>query len=97
MTKIEMYQDHGEGWRWRLRASNGRIVADSAEGYVTKPGVRRAIANFVKYLAEPDVPVVFVFVSDPVVKEVKAKVRVSRPKAEARVSGLKGRVARFNS
>lgn len=23
-----------DGWRWRIRAANGRIVADSAEAYV---------------------------------------------------------------
>lgn len=24
------------GWRWRLRANNGQIIADSAEAYVSK-------------------------------------------------------------
>ena len=27
------YKDHEGEWRWRLKASNGRIIADSAEGY----------------------------------------------------------------
>lgn len=31
--KFTVYQDSNGGWRWRLRAKNGRIVADSAEGY----------------------------------------------------------------
>lgn len=30
-------------WHWRLRASNGRVVADGAEGYATKSGCRKAI------------------------------------------------------
>jgi uncharacterized protein YegP (UPF0339 family) len=30
------------GWYWRLRARNGRIVADGAEAYATRSGVRRA-------------------------------------------------------
>lgn len=30
-------------WFWRLRARNGRIVADGAEGYASKAGVRRAV------------------------------------------------------
>lgn len=30
-------------WRWRLRARNGRIVADGSEGYATKAGVKKAI------------------------------------------------------
>lgn len=27
------YKDHKGEWRWRLVASNGRIIADSGEGY----------------------------------------------------------------
>ncbi|HEV7743789.1 MAG TPA: DUF1508 domain-containing protein [Pyrinomonadaceae bacterium] len=34
--KFQIYQDHKNEWRWRLRAANGRIVADSAEGYNSK-------------------------------------------------------------
>lgn len=32
MTYI-YYQDAKGEWRWRLKASNGRILADSGEGY----------------------------------------------------------------
>ncbi len=28
-----VYQDEAGEWRWNLRASNGRIIADSGEGY----------------------------------------------------------------
>jgi hypothetical protein len=31
-----MYKDSAAEWRWRLRANNGKIVADSAEGYKNK-------------------------------------------------------------
>lgn len=31
--KVEFYQDTNGKWRWRFRAANGRILADSAEGY----------------------------------------------------------------
>lgn len=82
-AKIEMYCDRAEEWRWRLRAPNGRIIADSSEGYNTKPGVRRSIANFTKYLAEA-----------PPVEEIRIKecaedvpvppVKVSRPRAAGR-------------
>jgi uncharacterized protein YegP (UPF0339 family) len=34
--QFEVYRDNAGFWRWRLRASNGRIVADSAEGYVNR-------------------------------------------------------------
>jgi hypothetical protein len=30
-------------WRWRLRAKNGKIIADGGEGYSSKAKVRRAI------------------------------------------------------
>lgn len=31
--KVEIYRDDSGDWRWRLRAGNGEIVSDSAEGY----------------------------------------------------------------
>ena len=34
-----------DGWRWRLVARNGRIVADSAEAYSTPRNCDRAIAT----------------------------------------------------
>jgi uncharacterized protein YegP (UPF0339 family) len=33
---VELYVDKGSDWRWRVRAPNGRIVADSSEGYSSK-------------------------------------------------------------
>jgi len=29
----EYYEDHKNEWRWRLVAANGRVLADSGEGY----------------------------------------------------------------
>ena len=40
---FEIYRDAGGDWRWRLRAVNGRIVADSAEGYASKRNAKRAV------------------------------------------------------
>jgi len=34
--KIELYKDNQKLWRFRIKASNGRIVADSGEAYNTK-------------------------------------------------------------
>lgn len=31
-----------DGWRWHLKAGNGKIVADSGEAYATKPNANRA-------------------------------------------------------
>lgn len=36
MTGPEVYQDNAGEWRWRIRATNGEIIADSAEGYVDR-------------------------------------------------------------
>lgn len=32
-----------DGWRWRLVAANGRIIADSGEAYTRKHGCERAV------------------------------------------------------
>lgn len=42
-----MYKDAGAYWRWRLKASNGRIIADSGEGYANESDCLAAI-NLVK-------------------------------------------------
>jgi uncharacterized protein YegP (UPF0339 family) len=39
MSKFEVYQSKSGGYRWRLKASNGEIVAQGEE-YVTKDGAR---------------------------------------------------------
>jgi uncharacterized protein YegP (UPF0339 family) len=44
MSKIEIYRHNIPSglWYWRLRAGNGKIVADGAEGYLTKSNAKRA-------------------------------------------------------
>lgn len=39
---LTIYTDTAGEHRWRLVAANGRIVADSAEGYATASNARRA-------------------------------------------------------
>jgi uncharacterized protein YegP (UPF0339 family) len=34
--KFEVYQDKRGAWRWRRKASNGRIVGAASEGYDSK-------------------------------------------------------------
>jgi uncharacterized protein YegP (UPF0339 family) len=34
-----------DGWRWRLVAANGRIIADSGEAYTRKHGAQRAVTT----------------------------------------------------
>jgi len=42
------YVDKAGKWRWRLLASNGRIVADSGQGYTTKANAVRMITRIVQ-------------------------------------------------
>lgn len=37
------YRDAAGGYRWRMIAANGRIIADSGEAYATEGGLARAI------------------------------------------------------
>lgn len=39
----ETYQDHRGEWRWRFKASNGRLIADSGEGYVEERDMLTAL------------------------------------------------------
>lgn len=41
---VVVYKDKAGEWRWRLKARNGKIVADSGEGYASKRNARRAFA-----------------------------------------------------
>lgn len=34
--KIEVYKDNAGEFRWRKKADNGEVVADSGEGYVNE-------------------------------------------------------------
>jgi uncharacterized protein YegP (UPF0339 family) len=43
--KFVPYVDAAGAHRWRLVDTNGRIIADGAEGYVDRHGVERAIDN----------------------------------------------------
>ena len=40
---FEMYKDRAGEWRWRLKAPNGEVIADSGEGYVAKTGCENGI------------------------------------------------------
>jgi len=42
-STFEIYKDTAKEWRWRLVARNGKIVADSGEGYSSRRNVVNAI------------------------------------------------------
>jgi uncharacterized protein YegP (UPF0339 family) len=43
VAQFEIYKDSKSEYRWRFRANNGKIVADSAEGYKDKADCKRGI------------------------------------------------------
>ena len=43
MTKFQLYTDRKGEYRWRLRARNGEIIADSNEGYSSKASCKHGI------------------------------------------------------
>jgi uncharacterized protein YegP (UPF0339 family) len=43
MAKFQIYTDAKGEYRWRFRANNNKIVADSAEGYVNKSDCKDGI------------------------------------------------------
>lgn len=50
--RFEVYKDRAGAYRWRLVASNGRIVADSAESYTRKTDANRAWHSVLEALTE---------------------------------------------
>jgi len=45
---FHIYRDKAGEWRWRLKANNGRIIADGSEGYATESNCNRAVKRVVK-------------------------------------------------
>lgn len=45
MAFFEIYRDEGGEYRWRMKTRNGRVVADSAEGYKTRLGATKGARN----------------------------------------------------
>ena len=48
--KIHLYRDKRLLWRWRVVARNGRILADSGEGYCRRRDAARAAANLFPFV-----------------------------------------------
>lgn len=43
LAKFQIFKDQAGEYRWRLRADNNEIIADSGEGYVNKSDCRHGI------------------------------------------------------
>lgn len=42
---FELYTDKADEYRWRLRHSNGNVIADSGQGYTTKAKAKQGIES----------------------------------------------------
>ena len=51
--KLIYFKDSKGEWRWHIKARNGRIMADSGEGYKTRRGVLKAIGTISWLMPEP--------------------------------------------
>ena len=49
---FETYKDDAGEFRWRLLSKNGRILADSAEGYKRRNGVTKALHTLLDVLED---------------------------------------------
>ena len=49
--RFELYRDVKGEWRWRLRARNGEVIAESGEGYSRREDCEHGIA-LVRHSAE---------------------------------------------
>jgi len=54
--KFIIYRDVIKEYRWRLRAANNKILADSGEGYYNKDDLKSAIQLIKRYA--PTAPIV---------------------------------------
>ena len=41
-----------DGWRWHIRARNGKIVAEGGEAYINRAGAERAVSKVGQHVAE---------------------------------------------
>ncbi len=56
MAQFELYKDRIDEYRWKFRADNNKIIADSSEGYINKSDCKHGI-ELVKQQA-PDAEIV---------------------------------------
>ncbi|MFB6269377.1 MAG: YegP family protein [Halobacterium sp.] len=51
---FDVYEDDAGDYRWRLRAANGNIIADSGEGYSSRSGAEDAAERVTEYAPDAD-------------------------------------------
>ena len=57
-AQCQVYRDAADEWRWRLVARNGRVIADSGEGYTRETDAVRAAQHVMKIAGHASLVVV---------------------------------------
>jgi len=52
--EVIFYRDTEGKFRWSLKASNGRIIADSGQGYTTKRACKKGFESVLQHTFMPD-------------------------------------------
>ena len=50
--KFEVYEDQGGKFRWRLKSSNGQVIASSGQAFADKAGARAAVESVKRTAAD---------------------------------------------
>ena len=53
-SKLTIYKDKNNDWRWTITAKNGKIIAASTEGYTRKRGAIRNLKGILQALEYND-------------------------------------------
>lgn len=55
LAQFEVFRDHGDEWRWRLRHRNGNIIATSGEGYTRKHNAQKGLQSVVQNAPDAEI------------------------------------------
>jgi uncharacterized protein YegP (UPF0339 family) len=55
MAKFELYKSPNGEYRWRLKATNGQVIATGGEGYSSKAAAQNGIASVKRSAADASV------------------------------------------
>jgi uncharacterized protein YegP (UPF0339 family) len=55
MAKFELYKSPNGEYRWRLKATNGQVIATGAEGYSSKAAAQNGIESVKRSAADASV------------------------------------------
>jgi uncharacterized protein len=55
MAKFELYKSPNGEYRWRLKATNGQVIATGGEGYSSKAAAQNGIASVKRSAADASI------------------------------------------